>query len=673
MKRRTLFLIILLAGIFTTNISKTQNIKYEGVCGENLIWQLTYDGLFTVSGNGEMDDYYVLMSPWYFCKDEIFEIIIGDSVTTIGDWAFYRCSWASSLTIGESVITIGESAFESCASLTALTIPNSVVSVGNRAFRYCQGLIEISLSNSLTSIKESTFMSCVNLQSAVIPNSVETIEGTAFFHCRSLISIILGESLVSIGIGAFQLCESLTSIIIPDAVISIETHAFAQCYNLLEVIIGNSVTEIGYGVFSNCNSLETITIGSSYINLFIYVADKCYNLTTIIVHPDNPVYSSNDGILYDKNQKKLIFCPRGKSSVSILNSVTVIDNGAFEDCKNLTTVIIPDSVEIINSAAFSNCKNLSEISIPNMVTAINSRGFAYCDNLVSVTFGNSLVTIGYEAFNMCNIYPDLIIPNSVTEIFEYAFHGNSELKSVTIGSSVAVIKEQAFQDCRKIETIICLPETPPVITSNSFSTVPRNIPVLVPCGSIDYYQNANYWKTFTNFQVIDNPSPENVTVTQENTELVISWKNTDAASYEIFRNGLYLETIDQSQSETTDYIDTDVENGITYCYKIKAIYETCKSAFTKEVCKKFIIVNIDENSINLKIYPNPTTGEIQIFQVANHKSQIEIFDINGCLLTPNPSTIWRGAGGEVKIDISHLPSGFYFLKVGDETVPIVKQ
>jgi hypothetical protein len=97
--------------------------------------------------------------------------------------------------------------------------------------------------------------------------------------------------------------------------------------------------------------------------------------------------------------------------------------------------------------------------------------------------------------------------------------------------------------------------------------VSTTISVYVPCGSIEAYQKADGWSEFTNYLPIDFPSPDNVTVLEQNNVLEISWQNTDALNYEIYRNNELLTTI----SEIT-YTDSNLFNGINYCYKIKAIY-----------------------------------------------------------------------------------------------------
>ena len=133
-------------------------------------------------------------------------------VTSIGDYAFYRCYSLTSVVIPNSVTRIGEKAFTFCGSLTSIEIPNSVKSIGDEAFDSCSGLTSIEIPNSVTSIGRLAFSCCSSLTSVVIPNSVTSVGSYAFSCCENLTSIEIAGSVKSIGAGAFSGCESLTKI-----------------------------------------------------------------------------------------------------------------------------------------------------------------------------------------------------------------------------------------------------------------------------------------------------------------------------------------------------------------------------------------------------------------------------------------------------------------------------
>ena len=149
----------------------------------------------------------------FFINDqEIKDLVIPNSVTSIGEYAFSWCSSLTSVTIPESVTSIGEGVFWRCSSLTSITIPNSVTSIGDWAFGDCSSLTSITIPNSVTSIGEYAFYRCSSLTSVTIPNSVTSIGGAAFYDCSSLTSITIPNSVTSIGDWAFGDCSSLTSI-----------------------------------------------------------------------------------------------------------------------------------------------------------------------------------------------------------------------------------------------------------------------------------------------------------------------------------------------------------------------------------------------------------------------------------------------------------------------------
>ena len=119
--------------------------------------------------------------------------------------------------------------------MTSVTIPNSVTSIGDYAFEKCSGLTSVTIGNSVTSIGREAFSNCSGLTSVTIPNSVTSIGNEAFWNCRSLTSISIPNSVTSIGRWAFAYCRGLTSVTIPNSVTSIGEYAFSSCSNLENV------------------------------------------------------------------------------------------------------------------------------------------------------------------------------------------------------------------------------------------------------------------------------------------------------------------------------------------------------------------------------------------------------------------------------------------------------
>ena len=179
MKQLYLLLIILL-------VSLSAYAEKSGTCGDNLQWKLTDEGVLTITGTGEMQDWHKSKpSPWHADKS-VKQVIIGDGVTTIGSSAFSDCDSLTSVTIPNSVTTIGSSAFAGCSSLTSVTIPNSVTTIGHGAFYGCSSLTSVTIGNSVTEIGYYAFSGCSSLTSVTIPNSVTTIGYYAFSGCKNV-------------------------------------------------------------------------------------------------------------------------------------------------------------------------------------------------------------------------------------------------------------------------------------------------------------------------------------------------------------------------------------------------------------------------------------------------------------------------------------------------------
>ena len=277
----------------------------------------------------------------YFNGEEVKDLVIPNSVKSIGDNAFYDCSGLTSVTIPNSVTSIGDGAFYECSGLTSVTIPNSVTSIGGEAFRGCSGLTSVTIGNSVTSIGDAAFYSCKGLTSVTIPNSVTSIGNCAFQYCSGLTSVTIGNSVTSIGGSAFWGCSRMTSVTIPNSVTSIGSNAFWSCYGMTSVTIGNSVTSIENGAFEGCSSLTSVHISDIAAWCNIDFAD----------YYSNPLLCAHHLYFNGEEVKDLV----------IPNSVTSIGDNAFRNCSCLTSVTIPNSVTSIGNYAFAYCPELLDV------------------------------------------------------------------------------------------------------------------------------------------------------------------------------------------------------------------------------------------------------------------------------------------------------------------------
>ena len=178
--------------------------------------------------------------------------------TNIRNKALYECSSLASVTIGNSVTKIGENAFYRCG-ITSVTIPDSVISIEAYAFQY-SSLVSVTIGNSVTSIGGSAFHNCSSLKSVMMPDSVTSIGNYAFAKCKLLESITIPNRVTSIGDYAFTECNSLKSVTIPDSVTSIRKNTFKSCANLTSVTFNGTPSSIASNAFDSCANLTTINV-----------------------------------------------------------------------------------------------------------------------------------------------------------------------------------------------------------------------------------------------------------------------------------------------------------------------------------------------------------------------------------------------------------------------------
>ena len=203
-------------------------------------------------------------SAFYSCND-LTSVTIGNSVTAIGGSAFSSCNSLKEFKGkfaadgGRCLIIDGVlNAFAIGCGVTQYTIPNSVTTIGNDAFYWCSSLTSVTIPDSVTTIGIDAFSHCDSLTSVTIPDSVTEIGMWAFGFCRSLTSVTIPDSVTTIGHSVFRNCTSLTSVTIHDGVTTIGDYEFEGCSSLTSVTIPDSVTTIGYSAFSDCSSLTSV-------------------------------------------------------------------------------------------------------------------------------------------------------------------------------------------------------------------------------------------------------------------------------------------------------------------------------------------------------------------------------------------------------------------------------
>ncbi len=459
-------------------------------------------------------------------------------LTTIGDWAFYECDNLRTFTIPNSVTTIGEHAFASCDRLSMEGYDNAEY-LGNSENPY-HALISANSRTKSCTIHENTKViagsafSYSEISSIIIPDNVISIGNSAFESIDELSSITWGANLTEIGEFAFAWCDGLVEITIPNSVKSIGNSAFYQCHNLRTAILGSGLSILNFGLFSNCDSLTTVVLNEGITTLKSDVFAWCSNLTNIsipnsMISIDDQAFSGCSKLQYNKYDHAkylgnstnpyhvLMACDTTTiTSCTIHNNTKLLQQDAFEDCTQLSSIIIPEGVVSIDYGVFSGCTQLKEVVIPNSVTMLGGGVFSSCTSLTYVKLPDHLTTIPVSLFSVCSRLETIDIPKNVTKIEDTAFSRCYSLTSITIPKKITEIGYGAFNSCYSLQDITCLAKIPPTIEYvededemyyGVFYGVNRSIPLYVPESSISAYSTAYDWCEFTNIL----PAPEDAT------------------------------------------------------------------------------------------------------------------------------------------------------------------
>lgn len=458
--------------------------------------------------------------------DTLTSVTFPESIKIIGKQSFQDCNKLNTVNFtGQTEIR--EEAFLNCTSLINIKFPESLIKIGRNAFRNDNSITQIDFNEGLTEIGFGAFMDCAALTAVVLPNSITRVEDSAFENCKKLTYASLGNTLESLGNSAFRNCGVLTEISIPGTAETIGAKAFQGCKTLALATLNSGTKTIGNFCFDGCSELLSMTIPGTVISIGSGSFNGCTSLSSlsfsngeegleIPMFTDSPLKTLRIGrnLTYPFSDAQSPFRDRTTLSRVMFtgNYVTHIYDYLLDGCNKVSSITLPETLQIINSSAFRNCSSLPTMTLPASLNEIKSNAFDGCTSLSSLTINDSEneLTLGtvnsmfhdaplqslylgrniaytisatnyieehapfYQQKNLTDLkfsdsgtvtnipyyfmyeaenLPLLSFPASIQEIGKYAFYGNSTIPSVVIPDEVTNIGSSVFRNCSSLESI----------------------------------------------------------------------------------------------------------------------------------------------------------------------------------------------------------------------------
>lgn len=310
-------------------------------------------------------------------------------------------------------------------------------------------------------IQNNAFGKCTNLESITIPKGVYSIGSFAFSGCNSLKNINVVESNVSFAskdgvlfskdmksIAKYPKAKEDSKYVVPDGVEEISYRAFDGSRNLKEIKFSSSLKKISDYAFYYCNNIENVEIPENVEKIAKWSFWSCSKLKAINVSQNNNNFSSEDGILFDKNKTMLIKFPdrNEKTQYTIPESVKKVEPYAFCYCSNIVNVTVPDSVTDLGKYTFYYCVNLENIKLSENISYVGECLFEGCSKLKNITIPKKVATIGENSFLNCNNLEYAVILGDITSIGNKAFYKCLNLNKILSFGNVGIIGTQVFDN-----------------------------------------------------------------------------------------------------------------------------------------------------------------------------------------------------------------------------------
>ena len=420
------------------------------------------------------------------------KITLGNGISSIGESAFYQCSSLETIEIPDSVETYGGMAFSGCTSLSKAVLSKNAKVISRQMFENCKNLTEIVIPDGVTELGNGALCGISSEADILIPDSVITVgepyalpqckvtlpcrfatvgsnnlyllAGYKFYHmggvndfdednctvcprtgkCGSdaYFSITLSGKMRITGTGAItytdfssQYGNEIKSVVIENGIYYLNGFCFDSLPKLESVELADSVKTIQDGTFNKCPKLKKISLGNSFKSDF--TATECSGIEEVTVSEDNPNYMTKNGVVYSKDETRLVYYPPNLSGeeFQVPDTVTQISDRAFWYNQNLKKVTISQNVRsctdgFTNGFQFRSCKSLEEVIINNATDAIPISFCSETASLKKIAIPVGTRKIESSAFYNCENLREVILPASLEKIESYAFDGCYSLSAI---------------------------------------------------------------------------------------------------------------------------------------------------------------------------------------------------------------------------------------------------
>ena len=325
-----------------------------------------------------------------YLKDNIYKVELKSPIQSVLTYQFLGYTKIEEIILPDSLTSIGAGAFYNCRNLKEITIPFGVKSIGAETFCDCSSLQNVKMLSDVVSVGDYAFYNCSSLDTIDIPKGISNIGQWAFVD-STISSIKIAEG--KIGYLAFYTCKNLRNVEITGAVTGIEEAAFYECTALETLDLGEMSGIIAKNAFTFCNSLKNITIPKGVTNIN-FAAFACTGAENIIVGGGSIAQQA-----FAENYSL--------ENLTIGPNVSTIGYGAFYKCTLLLNVYIEEGVTSIGEYAFQSCQSLRHINIPKSLTYMGKAAISYCYNLVNLEIPTTLTSMGDSPFYSSTTHMEL--------------------------------------------------------------------------------------------------------------------------------------------------------------------------------------------------------------------------------------------------------------------------